>query len=374
MPASRQRRFRQPTLRGEGVPVTQNAETRLGLLMGGALHLLNEQGARRFDLCVLDLDEPGCALTVIPMEFFGHGIAPDPVRPGRISMFEKRGKGACEIDLQAGAVTRPIETAANRQFYGHGAYSPDGRLLYCTETIVEGDFDGVIVVRDVASHAELGRFPSFGASPHDCRLVDGGRTMVITNGGGRRGGIPPNVAFVDVQAEKLLEKLEFQTPRIDAGHLDIDSRGRLAVISAQRKGLPNSECGGITLRLPSGEFRTLAEPKEIVGRLLGETLSVCIHEPTNVVGCTTPVANLLTFWDLDSAELLSCYELPNPRGIELTRDGEHFAVSFGEGNPPEALCLIAAADLQRVEGYDLASTGITGSHLFSYNLPPALRG
>ena len=185
--------------------------------------------------------------------------------------------------------------------------------------------------------------------------------------------MPPNVAFVDVAGEKLIEKLEFPTPRVDAGHLDIDGRGRLAVISAQRKGLPPTQCGGITIRLPNGEFRTLEEPREIVDKLLGETLSVCIHGPTNVVGCTTPDGDMLTFWDIDKATLLSVYGLPGPRGIELTQDGEHFAVSFGRGNPPEGMCLIRASDLLKVDGYDLAGTGITGSHLFSYNLPPELR-
>ena len=184
---------------------------------------------------------------------------------------------------------------------------------------------------------------------------------------------PKNVRTWTSPARKLIEKLEFPTARVDAGHLDIDSRGRLAVISAQRKGLAGTECGGITIRLPSGEFRTLSEPREIVDKLVGETLSVCIHEGTNVVGCTTPDGDLLTFWDIDTASLLSVYGLPGPRGIELTQDGEHFAVSFGRGNPPEGMCLIRAADLQKVDGYDLAGTGITGSHLFSYSLPPALR-
>lgn len=365
---------RQPVFRGESLPVVQSAEPRLGLVIGAGQHMRPSDGERRFDLSVIDLDDPALPLTLIPMGFFGHGIAPDPVNPERISVFEKRGKGACEIDLKQGAVTRSIQTADNREFYGHGAYSPDGSLLYCTETIVEDDYPGVIAVRDAATHEYLGEFPSFGASPHDCRLIEGGKTMVVTNGGGPKKGIAPSVTYIDIPSQKLLDKLEFERDDINAGHLDITRTGGLAVVSAQRQGLPDKAPGGITLKLGNGEFRTLMKPWNIVKRLLGETLSVRIHEPTGVVGATTPAGNLLTFWDLETGELLRHYELQNPRGIELTQDGEHFVVSFGFQDPPEAMTLISARTLEKVEGYDMNPVFITGSHLFSYSLPVEMRG
>jgi hypothetical protein len=372
--ASPEMQFHQPLFRGESQPVTQVANPKLGLIIGAGQHVSLKDNTRRFDLSVIDLDNPDFPVTLIPMHFFGHGITPDPVDPSLLSVFEKRGRGACEIDLRKGAVTRTITTHPDRKFYGHGAYSPDGRLLFCTETVVEGDYEGLIAVRDSKTHEYLGEFPSYGSSPHDCRLIDEGSTMVITNGGGPMNGNPPSVTFVDVATQKLLDKLEFDRPDINAGHLDITSQGSLAVVSAQREGLSDQLPGGITLRIAGGEFLTLKEPADILKRLLGETLSVCIHEPTGVVGATTPAGDLLTFWDLNNGELLRYYELQNPRGIELSRDGEHFVVSFGAGNPPEALSIYDAGSLEKLAGYDLAPTGITGSHLFSYSLPIDMRG
>lgn len=365
--------LRPPAFRGEGLPVTQVPTPRLGLALGPGQHLNQANGTKRYDLCVLDLDAPGAPLTLIPMGFFGHGISPDPVRPERIAVFEKRGKGACEVDLKAGAVTRPIETRADREFYGHGAYSPDGRLLYCAETVIEGDYEGLIAVRDADSHEHLGHFPTYGSSPHDCHLIDGGRTMVITNGGGPLDGVPPSITYVDVETEKLVEKLEFGPATINAGHLDLTGDGGLAVVSAQREGLPDRHLGGITLKLASGEFHTLNSPQHIVEQLIGESLSVCIHEPTRIVGATTPAGNLLTFWHLDTGELVRSFRLQNPRGINLTQDGEHFVVTFGFGKPPEAMGLLHARTLQKVAGYDLAPTGITGSHVITYTLPEGAR-
>jgi hypothetical protein len=63
--------------------------------------------------------------------------------------------------------------------------------------------------------------------------------------------------------------------------------------------------------------------------MLGETLSVAIHEPTRTVGATSPTGNLVTFWNLDSGELVRMLRVPNPRGIALTLDGEAFVVNFG---------------------------------------------
>ena len=372
MEAARGPQLKQPHFRGESLAIPRSDRPRLGLLLGAGQHMQPAGGKKRFDLGVIDLDAPGCPLTLIPMSFFGHGISPHPTRPGLIVVFEKRGRGACEIDLTSGRVTRPIETVRNREFYGHGAYSVDGTLLYSAETILEGEHAGVIAVRDARTHDLLGEFPTYSASPHDCRLVDDGATMIITNGGGPMDGIPPSVTFVDVKTEKLLEKLELDTPAINAGHLDVSGHGGLAVVSAQREGLPDSAPGGISLRPPGGGLRTLKEPGDVIPHLTGETLSVCIHEPSGVVATTTPAANLLAFWELASGRLIRSYRIENPRGIALTRDARYFAVSFGFGTPPEAVCLFSTANLTVSPDHALAPTGITGSHVLSCTVPADL--
>ena len=366
--------FRQPEFRGEAVPVQQSDNVSLGLMLGASQHMHVDQDIKLYHLCVLDLDAENIPLTAISMPFFGHGIVPNPVNPELVSIFEKRGKGACEIDLKQGSVTRIIETEANREFYGHGAYSPDGELLYCTETIVEGKYDGVIAVRDARTHRYLGEFPSYGSSPHDCHLIDNGTTMVVANGGGPVDGSAPNVSYIDVRTQKLIEKLEFDSPHINAGHLDITSTGKLAVVSAQREGLPEKALGGISLKLgENAGLHTLRQPAQVIEHLYAESLSVCIDERSGTVGVTTPAGNLVTFWDINTGELLHYYLLPNPRGIELSRNGKCFVISYGQGEPAEAIGFVSTVSLEHVQGYDLIATGITGSHLTSYSLPPELR-
>ena len=358
--------FTTPHFLGESIPVTPSNDVNKGLLIGAGQHINPKDNVRRFDLSIIDLDAPNFAAYIIPTPFFGHGVSPNPMRPELIAVFEKRGKGACEVNLSTGQVTRTITPHSNREFYGHGAYSPKGDLLYSTETIMEGNFDGVIGVRDAHRHEYLGDFPSFGAKPHDCHLINGGKTLVVTNGGGPLGGINTSVTFIDVESETLIDKYEFENPNINAGHLSVTDNHHLAVVSAQREGLDDLALGGITLKLDDGSFQTLQEPSDIVNSLKGETLSVCFHKESGIVGTTTPAGNSLLFWNSKTGELAKKFSLQNPRGIALSLDRRFFIVSYGFTNPTEAICLISTDTLERVSGFDLNPTFITGSHLFTY--------
>jgi len=120
-------------------PLQQATEPTLGLIIGPGT-VLNPDGSPNYFLSVIDLDAADgreYPLHKISLEFFGHGVVPVPFASEQAVVFQKKGKGACEVDLVAGEVIRPIATAQNRKFYGHGAFSRDGNLLYATETIVE---------------------------------------------------------------------------------------------------------------------------------------------------------------------------------------------------------------------------------------------
>lgn len=362
-----------PRIPAQGSKLVQTAEPIFGLILGPGKNIQPDGSPGHF-ISVIDMDAiggPEYMLNQIQMPFFGHGIVPDPVNPELASVFQKKGAGACEVDLKNLEMTRIIETAANRRFYGHGAYSPDGSLLYCTETVLDEDFKGLIAVRDAKSHEELGEFPTFGSSPHDCWLIDAGKTMVVTNGGGPLDGDVPSVTYIDVASQKLLEKLEPQNERINAGHLAISSAGDLAVISAPREGLSHRHnTGGISLRAAGGEFKTLTEPGDLLSRLVGETLSLAIDEQRGIVATTTPISNALTFWDISTGKLVEYFPAHNPRGVALTQDGSHFVVSYEK---PPHVSMIAADTLTKVADVDLQWTGMSGSHIVSYSLPAELR-
>lgn len=335
-----------------------------GVLLGPCRYTEVTDGPQSYALTVINLDASEPEPKLIDLEFHAHGVNPDPTDAYRALLFEKHGPGACEVDLKSMKVVRPVHTPPERHFYGHGAWEPDGSLVYCTETVL-ADHSGMVVVRDGSSLKILGQFPTYGANPHDCRFVPGQRVLAITNGGGPMDGARPSVTYVDVDSRKLVERIEFEDPQINAGHLALSHEGDLAVVHAPREGLGASHNGAVSLRPAGGKLRTMHDPKAVTGKLQGETLSVAIHEPTGIVGATTPDANRVTFWDMDTGKLVKELELEVPQGIAVTLDDDQFLISYG---PSASLAVLDAATLERKPADGIVNAWLSGSHLFIHAL------
>ncbi|MEZ6194325.1 MAG: DUF1513 domain-containing protein [Planctomycetota bacterium] len=345
------------------------ATSRHGVVLGTG-RFQGPDGKLVHTLARMDLDQRDeNALRVTPLGFFAHGVIRNPHAAEQVIAFEKHGPGCCLADLREGRVIREIETVAGREFYGHGVHSADGALLYCTETEVDGDYRGVVAVRDARTFELKGTFPTYGTEPHDMVLVDEGRLLAITNGGDAPGGErPPSVTYVDVNSEKLVEELRFSTPRINAGHLAVAPDGDLAVVSAPRKGMmferDVDDLGGVTLRHGKGEFRTMAGPADVVKRLLRESLSVAIHAPSGTVAVTNPDGNVVSFWNLAEGRFLSALDFPNPKGVAVTLDGAHFLVAHGGGID---LAWVPTATLQTAKVTRIKAPLLSGSHIVMYD-------
>ena len=169
----------------------------------------------------------------------GHDITLKPDGSEWVTFARRPGRFGVAIPMDA----RPpvwFATRPNRHFFGHGAFSADGRLLYSTENDYDGA-RGVIGVRDATdSYKQLGEFSAHGVEPHDIQLLADGRTMVIANGGIRTRpesadelNIPdmqPSLVYVDVETGDLLEeqRLAPGLHQISIRHLAIAARDTIA--------------------------------------------------------------------------------------------------------------------------------------------------
>lgn len=347
---------------------------RVGVVLGGGALRHATTGAARYVLGRIDLDTETPQAEEIEVSFLAHGITPHPLRRREVVLFEKHGPGCCVVDLERAEVVRSIECVPQRQFYGHGAYSPDGALLYCTETDLEDGRRGYITVRDGKTFETLGDFPSHGLAPHDCAFASDGTTLIVANGGSGAGREqdPPGVSFVDVRDGKALDVVPMPSPHINAGHFDQTDAGDLALVSAPREGYdPNRACGGVSLRPAGGEFVTMSEPADVVASLVGETLSVAIHPATRVVAATTPLGNVVTFWNLDTGAMVHKLRVPNPRGVALSRSGEEFLINFGA---PPRVARVHATTLQPVDAPGNRRgflSLVSGSHIYVDDASPS---
>lgn len=303
------------------------------------------------------------------IKFLGHGFAPNPARPHLAVISEKHGRGCVEWDIRQRKVTRELKTSDDREFYGHGAFTPDGKTLFLAESVVrDGSYAGVITIRDGDSYEIKGEFPSHGTAPHDTVLVDDGRTLVITNGGGPLGTDDlPCITWVDISSRELKRKLQVPSPRLNAGHIAITAKGELALVSAPREGMDKNApdfCGNISFYAPGGELRTASDP--INARMKSETLSVAIHEPTMVVGATNPAGDLVTFWDFKTGKLVKSFDqFLKPRGLSVTLNRKYFVLTY---DAQTHAILIDAATLNPLPETKVDQSFISGSHNYVYDL------
>lgn len=337
-----------------------------GHIFGGG-SFFQRGGEQRYVLADmnLDVDEPKVALT--ELWFLAHGFNVDPNDPTKAAVFEKKGPGAAYVDLTAKKVIQKIKSPKRRHFYGHGAYSADGKLLYATESFLDEDYRGALIVRDAKTFEELGEVPTFGTSPHDCMLIDDGKTMVVANGGGLlKGGAKPSVTYVDVASEKLLEKVELKAGRFNAGHFALSPGGDLALVSAPRDGLPprSPRLGAVSLKPKGKPIATMSKPKGVIDKMKGETLSVAMFGDSVVA--TQPDGDMLTVWSMAKGKLMKkIIDLAGPRGVCLTLDEKAFVVSHNVDGAM-ALTLLSTEDLSPVRHVPGSFT--SGSHIFAHPL------
>ena len=331
------------------------------ILGGGSFIDLADRKTQRFVLAAIDLPRKGAAL--VATTFLPHGVAIHPKTPHIVTTFEKIGPGCAEVDLVSGEARRFILPAKDRWFYGHGAYSTDGSLLYSTET-VNSTGQGVIGVRDAQTFQYLGDFPTFGDNPHDCHLIEGGTVLVITNGGGKLGqGGQPCVTYVEVESRKLLHQHDIVGDLLNTGHLCVVGKDGLVVVSAPRSGIMDKDLGAVSMRAGNGALVTVTDPPDVTSRMLGEALSVEVHEPTGVAAVTHPLGDMVTWWSTATRGLVKVMERPRPRGVTLSRDGARYILSFG---PQAELVQIDAKTLEPAGGSAMMQTFLSGSHVFNW--------
>jgi uncharacterized protein len=328
-----------------------------GLIIGGGQGLIDGHLVQY--LALVDLAQKKPEPLFYRLSFLAHGIAIHPQKPHLLALFEKKGPRACELNLETGQVTRMIPTEASRYFYGHGAYSADGNHLYATETILDSE-EGVIVQRNATTMSVEGLFPTFGANPHDCQLIEKGTVLAITNGGKTKGpDSMAGVSYVNVKTQKLMRQFKMTDSRFNTGHLHISHDQQLIVTSAPHPSLPFSDPGAISVVGPDGNLKNINTPTA-AAHLKSETLSLCIDEDRHVVAATSPAGNTVTFWNLRTNELLSTLELPNPRGIVITADKKYYVVSYGKSSD----LVLVDVQTRKITDIHVPQAGYSGSHLY----------
>lgn len=288
------------------------------------------------------LARDGTILREIGIEDRGHDIAVDPIGRRGVAFGRRPGYFGVLFDIDGRREPQVFAPEPNRHFFGHGAFSADGRLIYASEHGIDTG-EGVIGVYDVSGPVKrIGEFPSYGVGPHEAILLADGKTLVIANGGfatdpatGREpidiAGMDPNMAFVDVRTGELLVKHGMTEPlkALSVRHLAANAAGEVWFGGQWQGGLEESPelIGRASLDKPITIIETAAPMG--VG-LKGYIGSVTLSRDGRVLAASAPRAGRIVYTDTGTRKVLCETRLPDGCGVSPVVDGE-FALTSGHG-------------------------------------------
>jgi hypothetical protein len=293
------------------------------------------------DFGVAVLSEKGEILMSRSLPQRGHDVIFD--RVSRRSVVFARQPGTFALVFDPARATPPvtIASAPGRHFFGHGAFSPDGRLLYATEN----DFDryaGVVGVYDAtADFGRLGEFETHGTGPHELVLLEDGRTLAIANGGiethpdfGRAmlnlATMKPSLVFVDRLTGALLERHELPPDlhQLSIRHMATDRSARIWFgCTYEGSNMDAPQLVGSVRR--GEELKLLDLPPAVLGPMRNYVGSVAANHRSDTIAVTSPQGNFAVTIDAATGTVRRTQSLVEVCGVAPEQDG--FRVTSGAG-------------------------------------------
>lgn len=294
----------------------------------------------RFSILLLAAD--GTVLRDVPLSARGHDIAIHAPSGRAVAFARRPGTFAVAFALMSSAPPVVFTAAPDRHFYGHGAFSRDGRVLYVSENDIPAG-RGAIGIYDVArGFKKIGEHPSHGIGPHEIILLKDGKTLAVANGGLdtvpefdrvdlNRDAMQPSLTFVDAASGALRAKhvLPDALKQLSIRHIVADAGGSIW-FGAQWEGSATETpqligCAGLDRAI------TLIDPpSQRHVELKGYIGSVAANRDGSIIAASAPKAGRIIFVDAATGSIKATSEFKDVCGIAGDHDAL-FATSSGFG-------------------------------------------
>ncbi len=293
-----------------------------------------------YSVVVLTLD--GMIVREIPLEGRGHDIAFERSSGTAVVFARRPGSFALAFDVHGRRNPTLITTPTNRHFYGHGAFSADGRLLYATEHDSDTRHGLLGVYNVTGSFARIGEMPTYGIGPHEVIMLPDAKTLAVANGGietdaktGRKklnlGTMDPSLAFIDSTTGALLARHRHNGAlhKLSIRHIAADGRG-VVWFGGQWQGAVDESpelVGRASLDAP---LRLLEPAYPLGAALAGYIGSVAVSGDGRVLAASAPRAGRTIYIDAERARVIGETHLADGCGLAGLSKSE-FALSSGMG-------------------------------------------
>lgn len=274
----------------------------------------------------------------LPLPARGHAAAAHPHRPEAVAFARRPGTFAVVIDCTTGAQKAVLNAPSGRHFYGHGAFSADGSLLYTTENDYEVG-RGRIGIWDVASgYARIDEWDSGGIGPHDIKRLPGSDVLVVANGGidthpetGRtKLNIPtmqPNLSYLHdgnvIEAVTLLSEMHKNSIR----HLAVSQGGTVAFgMQWQGDGAARTLVG---THKRGGQVVLMQAGADQMRDMQGYVGSIAISDDGTTIAVTSPRGGIVQVYDAETGQCVEIEYYNDVCGVATTPLG--FMLTSGTG-------------------------------------------
>lgn len=262
----------------------------------------------------------------------GHAAAAHPARPEAVAFARRPGTYAIVLDCTNGHQKARLNAPVGRHFYGHGAFSADGQLLFTTENDFE-NAQGVVGIWDVkAGYKRIGEFWSGGVGPHDIKSMPDRDVLVVANGGiethpetGRtKLNIPtmhPNLSYLSLDGS-ILEQVTLGAAlrKNSIRHLAVAKDG-LVAFAMQWQGDISEHPPVLGWHRQGGRFQLSLAGADENRKMAGYAGSVAISEESHAVAITSPRGGTIQIFDLQNRTLRSQIEMGDVCGVAPCEQG-----------------------------------------------------
>jgi hypothetical protein len=330
---------RRSLLAGIGAAVSASLLPRLAYGAADALYISAVSDGKEHAVAMFTAEGQLRFASLLPDR--GHDAVRHPSEP-RVVIFARRpGNWAAVVNIDNGAVEKVLLSPQGRHFYGHGAFSRDGRLLYATENDVAAGA-GLLGIYDAGNgYARIGEMPSFGVGPHDLLFRPGLRHMVVANGGIRthpdsgremlnRDDMEPSLAVVDIATGELATKIDFgaDLKGLSIRHLAMADDG-VSAFGCQFEGDPFEMPSLVGLLMPDGTTRMLEMPDEDRVLMNNYVGSMALDRSGEIVAATCPRGDMTAFWERTTGRYLDYRRMPDVCGVAAGLQDGHFVLTSG---------------------------------------------
>lgn len=250
------------------------------------------------------------------------------------------------VDIEAGEISRQVDSALNRHFYGHAIFSNDGRWLFVPENAFGEQGAGKIGVYDAsASYQKVEEFDLQGIGPHQLVLMPDGVTLAIALGGIQTHPeqsrdklnldiMQSELVLLDSRNGQVVQRFEAPHQHLSLRHLDVARDGTI-VVGAQFQTKANIDVdysgplvfcqrGKQPLEPMQADLPTWRAQRHYIA-------SIAMNSMGTRVLTTSPRGGVVNLWQVASGDLVKQFRVRDVAGAGFLPSENRFLVSNGLG-------------------------------------------